>query len=114
MHRYKIVNKSLVVPLKKKKSKGVQDHKTAYCYTPARPDWRPGGRGLEPHRGQQHSFMEIDHEIFSKVILPLLLIQEGQLSVSGERMCIILQSLRNLSNRCRTAVRQTEIFGRTK
>ena len=31
---------------------------------------------------------ETDHEIFSMVILSLLLIQEGQLSVSGERMCI--------------------------
>ena len=28
-----------------------------------------------------------DHEIFSTVILSLPLIQEGQLSVSGERMC---------------------------
>ena len=28
-----------------------------------------------------------DHEIFSMVILSLPLIQEGQLSVSGERMC---------------------------
>ena len=45
-------------------------------------DWRPGGR--------QHSFVEIDHEIFSTVILSLPLIQEGQLSVSGERMCTIL------------------------
>ena len=33
--------------------------------------------------GQQHSFVGIDHEIFSKVILSLPLIQEGQLSVSG-------------------------------
>ena len=41
-------------------------------------------------QGRQHSFMEIDHEIFSKVILSLLLIQERQLSVSGERMCTIL------------------------
>ena len=31
-----------------------------------------------------------DHEIFSAVILPLPLIQEGQLSVSGERICTIL------------------------
>ena len=31
-----------------------------------------------------------DHEIFSTVILSLLLIQEGQLSVSGERMCTVL------------------------
>ena len=34
-----------------------------------------------------HSF-EIDHEIFSTVILSLLLIQGRQLSVSGERMCL--------------------------
>ena len=34
--------------------------------------------------------MEIDHEIFSTVILSLPLIQEGQLSVSGEGMCTIL------------------------
>ena len=53
-------------------------------------DWRPGGRGFYPRRGQQHSFVEIDHEIFSTVILSLPLIQEGQLSVSGERMCTIL------------------------
>ena len=49
-----------------------------------------GGRGFNPHRGWQHSFVEIDHEIFSTVILYLPLIQEGQLSVSGERMCTIL------------------------
>ena len=53
-------------------------------------EWRPGGRGFNPRRGQQHSFMEIDHEIFSTVILSLPLIQEGQLSVSGERMCTVL------------------------
>ena len=53
-------------------------------------DWRPGGRGVNPRRGWQHSFVEIDHEIFSTVILSLPLIQEGQLSVSGERMCTIL------------------------
>ena len=53
-------------------------------------DWRPGGRGFNPRRGRQHSFVEIDHEIFSAVILTLPLIQEGQLSVSGERMCTIL------------------------
>ena len=53
-------------------------------------DWRPGGRGFNPRRGRQHSFVEIDHEIFSTVILFLPLIQEGQLSVSGERMCTIL------------------------
>ena len=32
----------------------------------------------------------IDHEIFSIVILSLPLFQEGQLSVSVERMCTIL------------------------
>ena len=53
-------------------------------------DWRPGGRGLNPHRGRQHSFVESDHEIFSTVILSLPLIQEGQLSVSGKRVCTIL------------------------
>ena len=31
-----------------------------------------------------------DHEIFCTVILSLPLIQEGQLSVSGKRMCTIL------------------------
>ena len=49
-----------------------------------------GGCGFDPRRGRQHSFLEIDHEIFSMVILSLPLIQEGQLSVSGERMCTIL------------------------
>ena len=53
-------------------------------------DWRPGGRRFNTRRGRQHSFVEIDHEIFSTVILSLPLIQEGQLSVSGERMCTIL------------------------
>ena len=53
-------------------------------------DWRPGGHGFNPRQGRQHSFVEIDHEIFSMVILSLPLIQEGQLSVSGKRMCTIL------------------------
>ena len=52
-------------------------------------DWRPG-HGFNPRRGRQNSFMEIDHEIFFTVILSLPLIQEGLLSVSGERMCTIL------------------------
>ena len=56
-------------------------------------DWRPGGRWFNPRRGQQHSFVEINHEKFSTVILSLLLIQEGQLSVSGKRMCTILVNL---------------------
>ena len=45
---------------------------------------------VQPSPSRQHSFVEIDHEIFSTVILSLLLIQEGQLSVPGERMCTIL------------------------
>ena len=49
-----------------------------------------GGHGFKPRRGWQHSFVEIDHEIFSTVILSLPLIQEGQLSVSGERVCTVL------------------------
>ena len=43
-------------------------------------DWRPGGRRFDPRRGPQHSFVEIDREIFSMVILSLPLIQEGQFS----------------------------------
>ena len=53
-------------------------------------DWRSGGHGFKPRQGRQHSFVEIDPEIFSMVILSFQLIQEGQLSVSGERMCTIL------------------------
>ena len=37
-------------------------------------DWRPGGCGFNPRQGRQHSFVEIDHEIFSTVILSLPLI----------------------------------------
>ena len=48
-------------------------------------DWRPGCR-FDPRQGWQHSFVEIVHEIFSTVILSLSLIQEGQSSVTGERM----------------------------
>ena len=40
--------------------------------------------------GQQQSFVEIEHEIVSMVILSLPLVQEGQLSVSGKRLCTIL------------------------
>ena len=53
-------------------------------------NWRPGSSGFNPRRGRQHSFVEIDREIFSLVFLSLLLIQEGQLSVSGKIMCTIL------------------------
>ena len=43
----------------------------------------------------QYSFVATDHDIFSTVILSLLLIQKGQLSVSIERIITIL--LRRLS-----------------
>ena len=56
-------------------------------------DARPSGdqevAGSTP-AGRQHSLVEIDHGIFSMVILSLPQIREGQLSVSGERMCTIL------------------------
>ena len=42
-------------------------------------------------------FFEIAHEIISKVIFFLPLVQEGQLSVSGERMCTSSGLLRGLS-----------------
>ena len=68
-------------------------------------DWRPG-RGFNPCRGRQHSLVKIDHEIFSTVILSVPLIQEGQLSVSGERMCTILVNhLRGLSLPSKCVVR---------
>ena len=53
-------------------------------------EWLSGGCGFDPSRIDNILFVEIDHEIFSVVILSLPLIQEGQLSVSGERMCTIL------------------------
>ena len=49
-------------------------------------DWGSGGHRFDPRQVRQHSFIEIDHEIFSMVIRSLPLIQEGQLSISGERM----------------------------
>ena len=61
------------------------------CHLPAsvgQLDARPtGGRGFDPRQVRQHSFMEIDHEIISMIILSHLLIQEEQLSVSGKRLC---------------------------
>ena len=49
---------------------------------------RSGGRGFVLRRVGQHSFVEIDHEIFSAVILSFPQIQKGQLSNSGERFYI--------------------------
>ena len=44
----------------------------------------------DPLTDQSNGAAEIDHEIFSMVVLSLLLTQEGQLSASGERMCTVL------------------------
>ena len=58
-------------------------------------DARPTGdqevAGLTPPpRSATFFSWRFDHEIFFLIILSLRLIQEGQLSVSGERMCTIL------------------------
>ena len=45
---------------------------------------------MRPRRVGNILSWRFDHEIFSSVILSLPLIQEGQLSVYGERMCTIL------------------------
>ena len=44
------------------------------------------GRGFDPG-DQQLSLVETGHEIISAAILFLPLLQEEQLSVTGERMC---------------------------
>ena len=48
--------------------------------------WYADGGGFDPHI-QRHSFV-VGHEIISKTILFLPLIQERQLSVTGEIMCM--------------------------
>ena len=59
--------------------------------------------------GRQHSFVEIDREIFSTVILSLPLIQEGQLSVSGERLRTIpVNRLKGYACPVKSVVRQTD------
>ena len=47
--------------------------------------WYADSRGFNPHV-RQHSFIKIGHEIICTAILSLPLIQEEQLSVTGERM----------------------------
>ena len=57
---------------------------------------RSGGHRFNPGWVMQHSFMELDQEIFSTVILSLPLIHEGQLSVFGKGMYrILVKSLEN-------------------
>ena len=53
-------------------------------------DWWSGGCEFDPRRVSNTLSLGFDHEIFSTFILSLLLIQEGQLSVSGKRMYTIL------------------------
>ena len=53
----------------------------------ARPTEDQEVAGSTPAGSPTFSFVEIDHEIFSTAIPSLPPIQEGQLSVSGERMC---------------------------
>ena len=69
---------------------------TIYCLSAsvAQLDARPIGdqevTGSPPRRVGNILSWRLDHGIFSTVIFSLPLIQEGQLSVSGERMCTIL------------------------
>ena len=55
-----------------------------YCLSASA--WYADGRGFD-HHVRQHSFVEFGHEIISTAILSLPLIQEGQLSVTGEITC---------------------------
>ena len=65
--------------------------------------WHTDGRRFDP-RVRQHSFVEIGHEITSTTIRILLLIQAGQLSVTGERMCtlhlVLVYRYGSLSRNC--------------
>ena len=47
--------------------------------------WYADGRVFDP-QVRQHSFVKFGREIISMAILSLSLIQEGQLSVNGERL----------------------------
>ena len=76
------------------------------------------GRGIDPHV-RQHSFVEIGQEIISTAILSLPLIQEVQLSVTGETMCtrhsvvtclggLARNSVNRLNDRARNDLRGVE------
>ena len=71
-------------------------HLTAVCFgrgssVGSASVWYADGRGFDPF--WQHAFVEFGHEIISTAILFLPLIQEGQLSVTGERMCTLPRRL---------------------
>ena len=53
-------------------------------------DWRPGGRGFNPTEVCNSLSWRLIMKYFLGSFFTLPLIQEGQLSVSGERMCTIL------------------------
>ena len=55
-------------------SSHVSFYKLTWAVAQGELDWKPRGRGFNPRHGRQHSFVEIDHEIFSTVILSLPLI----------------------------------------
>ena len=60
------------------------------------------------------TFMEIDHEIIAMVVLPLPLIQEGQLSVIWECMCTHTgRRLRRQSLTRKSVSRLTDWLGMT-
>ena len=48
--------------------------------------WYADGRGFDPHVRQNILSLRFGHEKISTTILSLPLIQEGQLSITGERM----------------------------
>ena len=58
---------------------------------------------VRPPPGRQHSFVEIDHELFSTTILSLPLIQERQLSVFGESCQFLVKRLADKA--CQVKVR---------
>ena len=82
-----VINKDISNAKQKEKTEKVEDHKVKCLEIDVLNELT---QKYSFRRGRQHSFVESDHEIFSTVILSLPLIQERQLSVSGERMCTIL------------------------
>ena len=65
-------------------------------------------RGFNPHIWQ-HSFIQIGHAIISSAILSLPLIQKGQLSVTGERMCSeYVNSVDRLTDRAQNHLKSIE------
>ena len=57
-----------------------------YTRRPLKRKWTADGRGFDP-RVRQHSFVEVGHGIISTAIISMPLIQVGQLSITGEKMC---------------------------